>query len=187
MIVNLDNVDIINDNEIEITPFTMITGVNGSGKSAILNEIEKQNKSVKRYKWSGLSLFENNFKDEFANILLFEQPETGLHPNLQLKAIDLLLDLMKLGKTVVIETHSDHFLNRIVRRYLENEEIRNKVRVYFLDYNNNSRVSNVILADINPIEGSKRISSNFFEQFADETLEIINAAYKNMQKEKLSK
>ena len=112
MIVNLDNVDLINDNKIEITPFTMITGINGSGKSAILTEIEKQNKSVKRFKHTGLSFFKYDFKSDPADILLFEHPENDLYPDLQLKIIDILFDVMKSGKTIIIETHSDHLINR---------------------------------------------------------------------------
>ena len=42
MVVNLNNIRIINDNQINIAPFTLLTGKNNSGKSSILSEIEKQ-------------------------------------------------------------------------------------------------------------------------------------------------
>ena len=87
MIVNLHNIGIINDNQINIDPFTLLTGKNNSGKSSILSEIEKQNKSVRRFKHIGLSFFKYDFKSDPADILLFEHPENDLYPDFRNNSI----------------------------------------------------------------------------------------------------
>lgn len=188
MIINLHNIGIINDNNIEIAPFTIITGTNGSGKSAILTEIEKQNKSVRRFKHTGLSFFKYDFKSDSADILLFEHPENDLYPDLQLKIIDILFDVMKSGKTIIIETHSDHLLNRFTRRYVENEDFRNNSLLYFLKYNSILNVSNIINVPIDLTIGIEiEESYGFFSQYAVETECIINACLENYKLKKGTK
>lgn len=44
-------------------------------------------------------------------ILVFEQPETHLHPKIQDSLADFFILLHRLGKQVIVETHSDHLIN----------------------------------------------------------------------------
>lgn len=188
MVVNLNNIRIINDNQINIAPFTLLTGKNNSGKSSILSEIEKQNKSVRRFKHIGLSFFKYDFKSDPADILLFEHPENDLYPDLQLKIIDILFDVMKSGKTIVIETHSDHILNRFTRRYIENEDFRNNSILYFLNYNSISNISNIVNVPIDLTIGIEiEEPYDFFNQYAFETECIINACLENYKLKKGTK
>lgn len=50
------------------------------------------------------------------SMFLVEQPEIHLHPRLQADTGDLLIEISKAGKTLIIETHSEHLLLRIQRR-----------------------------------------------------------------------
>ena len=49
--------------------------------------------------------------------ILLEQPELHLHPQVQQKFADFIIEMMtQNGLQIILETHSDHMLNRIRRR-----------------------------------------------------------------------
>ncbi len=122
----------------------------------------------------GLSLYSNQ-------VLLLEQPEIHLHPRAQMKMADFLLSLIAHDKTVIVETHSDHFINRIVRRYMEDENIRDKIRIYFIDKDSDG-LSSITPIRIDEVDGAICDNENFFYQFANETSRIIDIGYRNLQK-----
>ena len=74
-------------------------------------------------------------KSEKESILLFEQPEIHLHPRLQANLADFLLRMALLGKRIIVETHSDHFINRLRRRIAEDEtdKLKDKVNILFVN------------------------------------------------------
>jgi predicted ATPase len=60
------------------------------------------------------------------SILFIEQPELHLHPSAQSNLADLFIDVlasredgMRRGVQLIVETHSEHFLNRLQRRIAE--------------------------------------------------------------------
>lgn len=107
--------------------------------------------------------------------LLLEQPEIHLHPKMQMRMADFLLSLSVQNKSIIVETHSDHIVNRIVRRYMEDKNIRDNIRIYFLDK------SDITKVDINEVDGAVCANPNFFYQFALETEKILDAGYKNLE------
>ncbi len=48
-------------------------------------------------------------------ILILEQPEIHLHPRAQARLAELLVCLARTGRRIIIETHSDHLINRLRR------------------------------------------------------------------------
>jgi predicted ATPase len=50
------------------------------------------------------------------SLLLFEQPELHLHPNVQAALGDFFLALARSGRQLLIETHSEYLINRLRRR-----------------------------------------------------------------------
>ncbi|HEX2765645.1 MAG TPA: DUF3696 domain-containing protein [Candidatus Limnocylindria bacterium] len=50
------------------------------------------------------------------SLLLAEQPEIHLNPKLQIKLADLFGAMVKRGRNILVETHSEHFVSRL--RYL---------------------------------------------------------------------
>lgn len=67
-----------------------------------------------------------------SSLLLFEQPEIHLHPKLQANLADFFLTAALSGKRLLIETHSDHLINRLRRRIAEDETDRLKEKVSIL-------------------------------------------------------
>lgn len=69
-----------------------------------------------------------------SSLLLLEQPEIHLHPKLQANLADFLLTLSARGRRLIVETHSDHFINRLRRRIAEDphDELKNEVSILFV-------------------------------------------------------
>jgi predicted ATPase len=72
---------------------------------------------------------------ESRSILVLEQPEIHLHPNVQSLLFDFFYSLTFANKKVVIETHSDHLITRLRRRIAESENnnIVKKVNLTFIE------------------------------------------------------
>ncbi|WP_103028046.1 AAA family ATPase [Salinibacter altiplanensis] len=48
-----------------------------------------------------------------SSVLLLEEPEANLHPNLQSRLADLLVELIDSGHQVLVETHSEYLVRRL--------------------------------------------------------------------------
>jgi predicted ATPase len=68
-------------------------------------------------------------------LLLFEQPELHLHPDVQATLGDFFLALVSAGRQLVVETHSEYLINRLRRRAATNPElgVPDAVRLYFFE------------------------------------------------------
>jgi predicted ATPase len=66
-------------------------------------------------------------------VMAVENPEVHLHPSLQLQVTELLLHEAANGKTVLIETHSDLVVRRVMRAILEEDLAQEAIRLYFSD------------------------------------------------------
>ena len=69
------------------------------------------------------------------SILIFEQPEIHLHPRAQAGLAELFLCLARTGRRVLVETHSDHLINRLRRRVAEDETggLEKSVNILFVE------------------------------------------------------
>jgi hypothetical protein len=67
--------------------------------------------------------------------LVVEQPELHLNPALQVRLADFLVAMVRAGKQVLIETHSEHIVDAIRVLYVEDEtgQLENQCRIFFLD------------------------------------------------------
>lgn len=67
------------------------------------------------------------------DVILIENPEIHLHPKLQADLVDLLIFALENGRKVIIETHSEHIINRVRLRLKQNNELMEKVNIYFFE------------------------------------------------------
>lgn len=58
---------------------------------------------------------------EPGDLVILEQPELHLHPALQHKLADFLLECTRSGRQILVETHSEHLVNRLRRRVAEDD------------------------------------------------------------------
>lgn len=67
-------------------------------------------------------------------LVLIEEPEAHLNPAAQRVLFDFIQELaLSRGQQVVVETHSEHFLLRMRRRAVEQPELLEQIRVYFVE------------------------------------------------------
>ena len=103
---------------------------------------------------------------EINETLVFEQPELHLHPYSQSRLVDFFIALIKHGRKVIIETHSEAIILRLRYHVLKGDCDRNDIAISFFQNDNGTKVS---LCDI-----SSYGEINYPENFKDETQELLN-------------
>ena len=119
-------------------------------------------------------------------IIVLEQPEAHLHPKLTSLLADFLMLIALSKRKVILETHSEHFIYRVIRRTAEDGIIEEK---YIKNESNNlQKIAKIILFRYSPngakIEELKyndnSIVANWPEGFYDEGMEDKKAIVKAM-------
>jgi len=110
--------------------------------------------------------------------LLLEQPEIHLHPSLQMQMADYFISLALSNKNVIVETHSDHIINRLVRRIVEeeNHNLQDLIAIYFVSNSNEGAVVEKVVIDEQ--RGVMNWPEGFFDQTASEQEKIMMAGVK---------
>lgn len=107
--------------------------------------------------------------------LLLEQPEIHLHPNLQMQLADFLIGLALSKKNVIVETHSDHFINRLVRRVVEDvdNKLNDLIQIYFINPGPNG--SELTTVELDAHSGISNWPKGFFDQNMSEQQRLLEA------------
>ena len=118
------------------------------------------------------------------SILLLEQPEIHLHPQMQMA--DFLLALACSNINVVVETHSDHVINRIIKRMMEDRTggLKSKVVIYVVENDTTSRVSEILTDNV---QGVINAPIQFFGQYGVEISEITRLGYQNLMTQRMER
>jgi ABC-type ATPase involved in cell division len=66
-------------------------------------------------------------------LLVVEEPEAELHPLPQAELADFFCSMVKCGKSVLIETHSEEIFHRLRLRAEQDKILASKIAVYFID------------------------------------------------------
>lgn len=74
---------------------------------------------------------------KWGELIGVENPEVHLHPSLQLKLAQALVVHAKTGRQVLVETHSDLVIRRVLRAILQEEIAQAQVGIYFTDLDPN--------------------------------------------------
>lgn len=114
---------------------------------------------------------------EPGDIVLLEQPELHLHPALQMKLADFLLACVDSGRQLIVETHSEHLVNRLRRRVAEDDssEVSDLVRVVFAERDADGHTS-FRPSDINPLGGlSEDWPNGFLDLGARDAQKLLQA------------
>lgn len=119
-----------------------------------------------------------------ASILCVINPETFLCPELQAKLTDFLIQITAQSSCyVLIETHSDHIINRTVLRCVQDTTIIGKTSILYLSTPVNSLVP-IYNINIDSHIGIKDAPENFFTLYGKDLAEILNCGYHNMLKDR---
>lgn len=79
-----------------------------------------------------LPVYIESLRMEKDHTLILEQPEIHLHPNMQSKLADFLLSMTVSGKRFIIETHSEHLINRLCLRIAQDQTNKLKDLITFV-------------------------------------------------------
>lgn len=122
---------------------------------------------------------------EKGSTLMLEQPEIHLHPNLQMQMADYFISLALSGKQVLVETHSDHVINRLVRRIVEDEthNLKDLIGIYFIKPSENGSVYEEVKID--ETKGIVNWPPDFFDQTANEQMKIMQAGLKKRKNQRI--
>ena len=81
-----------------------------------------------------LPIIVNGLLSDEDSTLIFEQPELHLHPKVQALLGDFFLSMMLCSKQCIIETHSEHLINRLGRRVAASsseDELGDSIKLFF--------------------------------------------------------
>ena len=93
--------------------------------------------------------------------LILEQPGMHLHPKVQSQLADLLIEVVTERKLqILVESHSEHLLNRLQRRIAEEKISVDKTALYFC--RNDEGVSNIKRLEIDEFGNIANWPKNFF-------------------------
>ena len=180
---------IFNTPTIKLAPLTILTGCNNTGKTTILKNIIQEwyplrQHYIKYYKWKECStlLFDIGQNIFSCNFNILEQPECGLHPIAQLEIADKIIELSHRSLFTIVETHSDHIINRVTRRYVEGV-IRDKDMIIYHLTMESTQKTKIKQVFIDKNEGAICEDRSFFYQFSEESEAILDQCYRNIQME----
>jgi len=111
-----------------------------------------------------------------ADLKIYEQPELHLHPRPQANLADFLLSLTDAGHKFLVETHSDHFINRLRRRIAEDTsgEVRDRVQILFV-HRPGGRPTIVEQLELDEYGSIVNWPATFLPEAADEAAAIVRA------------
>ncbi|MDD5014540.1 MAG: AAA family ATPase [Atribacterota bacterium] len=108
------------------------------------------------------------------SIILIEQPEIHLHPKAQSILGDLFISACNNGKRhFIIETHSEHLLNRVRRRIAEGTIKKEDIVIYYFE--NTFNGTNIQEVKLNEKGQYYKFPKGFFEEGYNEAVEHLKA------------
>ena len=117
------------------------------------------------------------------SILILEQPEAHLHPKVQSELADLLIEVVKERQLqIILESHSEHLLIRLMRRIAEEQILADDTAFYFCEMNEG--VSEIERLDVDDYGNITNWPQNFF---GDEMGDLAAKTKAEMKRKKASK
>jgi energy-coupling factor transporter ATP-binding protein EcfA2 len=113
-------------------------------------------------------------------ILAIENPEVHLHPKLQLDLAEFLISQAKIKKFIIVETHSDLFVHRVLRAILKEEIGQGLVRLYFAKLEESSDGYQYSILDPLSINNRGQIENwpeGFMTDFVKESRRLFDIMY----------
>lgn len=112
-------------------------------------------------------------------VIVYEQPELHLHPYSQSRLADFFIAMSKLGKQIIIETHSEYMLHRFRYHLIKDTIVSDSIKVNFFA---NKEEGTFVYEGKLDHEGGIDYPEDFVDQNQSLFLEMLNAA-KNIKDE----
>jgi len=110
--------------------------------------------------------------------IVLEQPEIHLHPSLQSKLADFFICMVKSGKHIILETHSEHLIKRLYLRVAQEKsnDLGNLLNTLFVHFDEQQQCSVVKPITINEYDEIENWPVGFFDE--DDSRELVAATLK---------
>ena len=115
------------------------------------------------------------------SILILEHPEAHLHPKVQSELADVLIDVVKNRNVqIILESHSEHLLLRLMRRIAEEEISADDTALYFCQINDGT--SEIERLNIDEYGNIRNWPQNFF---GDDMGDLVEKTKAEMNRRKV--
>jgi hypothetical protein len=112
-----------------------------------------------------------------SSVLLLEEPEANLHPNLQSRLADLLVELIGSGHQVLVETHSEYLVRRLQYLVAKGRCDPDSASVLYVDATDSTDTSTPDVRSIS-IDEHGQLSEPFGGGFFDEATDLMVDLFK---------
>lgn len=103
-------------------------------------------------------------------------PDVHIHPKVQGLLVDFFIELKEHGRTVIVETHSDHLITRLRRRVAEKRVDNNEVNLCFVT--NVGGASNYVSYALDSSGAfTTKLPVDFMDALDDDYRAIVNAKF----------
>ncbi len=109
--------------------------------------------------------------------IIIDHPEIHLHPNAQALLADYFLELIKYGRRLIVETHSQYFINRLVRRAAEQRGLAEKINILFVRPPQGEKGATIAPLEINDDGDISNWPPDFFPEPDDDIAKTLMAKY----------
>jgi predicted ATPase len=109
------------------------------------------------------------------SLILLEQPELHLNPGMQQKLADFLLDMVKTGRQIIVETHSEYLITRLRRNAATENDDHKYFGIIFAekDRKNGTTYRTV---NVNELGELSEWPKGFFDQVAEDLRVLMKKA-----------
>ena len=120
---------------------------------------------------------------EPGSVLLLEQPELHLHPALQQRLADFFIAMVRSGRQLIVETHSEYMVSRLRRRIAEDpdDELLGISKLVFAERDRETGLSSYREVELSPLGAIEEWPAGFFDQAAEDERAIIMSGVKKLR------
>lgn len=120
---------------------------------------------------------------EQGSVVLLEQPELHLHPALQQRLADFLIAMVRSGRQLIVETHSEYMVSRLRRRIVEDPDdaLLDLAKVVFAERDRETGLTSYRDVELSPYGAIEEWPAGFFDQAAEEERAIILGGVKKLR------
>ncbi|MDR1288021.1 MAG: DUF3696 domain-containing protein [Treponema sp.] len=118
--------------------------------------------------------------------IVIEQPELHLHPKMQSRLADFFIAMARSGRQCLIETHSEHIVNRLRYHYasaIDETILKDKAKIFFVEKNRKTGVSAFFDIEINKYGALSEWPDDFFDESQISTDKLFRAVMEKLERE----